>query len=267
MKAFSKFSVLLGAAFAAALSGLSTRALASGGSEAVEWYPAILHNLGLTETMAHRFAPVATTALVTVILFVLGVYFSKKISTAGDDLIPDQRFSLRGLVEVVLDFIYGLAKDNCGHDFRGFLPLLATLFLVILVGNLTGLVPGFTPATLDISSNLAMGLIVFIVYNVAGFREHGFAYLKQFWGPVSAIGPLFVFIEMVSHLSRPFSLSLRLAGNIFADHLILSVFTGLTYVIAPSLLMFFGLLVAGMQSFVFTLLTSIYISMAISHDH
>jgi F-type H+-transporting ATPase subunit a len=84
---------------------------------------------------------------------------------------------------------------------------------------------------------------------------------------VVAIAPLFVFIELVSHLSRPFSLSLRLAGNIFADHLILSVFTGLTYVIAPSLLMFFGLIVAGMQSFVYTLLTSIYVSMAISHDH
>ena len=84
---------------------------------------------------------------------------------------------------------------------------------------------------------------------------------------MAAIGPLFVFIELVSHMSRPFSLSLRLAGNIFADHLILSVFTGLTYVIAPSILMFFGLIVAGMQSFVFALLTSIYVSMAISHDH
>jgi len=265
MKAFSKFSALLSGAAVASL--FSAPAFGSGGPQIVEWYPFFLHSIGLSETMAHRFAPVASTAIVTFLLFVLGLYFSKKISLSGDDLVPDQRFSLRGLVETILDFVYNLAKDNCGHDFRGFLPLLATLFLVILVGNLSGLVPGFTPATLDISSNLAMGLIVFAVYNLAGFREHGFGYLKQFWGPVSAIGPLFVFIEMVSHLSRPFSLSLRLAGNIFADHLILSVFTGLTYVIAPSLLMFFGLLVAGMQSFVFTLLTSIYISMAISHDH
>ena len=265
MKAFSKFSALLSGAAAASLS--SAPAFGSGGSQIVEWYPVFLHSIGLSEAMAHRFAPVASTAMVTLLLLALGLYFSKKISSAGEDLAPDHRFSLRGLVETVLDFVYNLAKDNCGHDFRGFLPLLATLFLVILVGNLSGLVPGFTPATLDISSNLAMGLIVFTVYNVAGFREHGFGYLKQFWGPVAAIGPLFVFIEIVSHLSRPFSLSLRLAGNIFADHLILSVFTGLTYVIAPSLLMFFGLLVAGMQSFVFTLLTSIYISMAISHDH
>lgn len=265
MKAFSKFSALLSGAAVASLS--SAPAFGSDDSQIVEWYPFFLHSIGFSDAMAHRFAPVASTAIVTVLVLVLGLYFSKKISLAGEDLVPDRRFSLRGLVETVLDFIYNLAKDNCGHDFRGFLPLLATLFLVILVGNLSGLVPGFTPATLDISSNLAMGSIVFTVYNVAGFREHGFGYLKQFWGPVSAIGPLFVFIEIVSHLSRPFSLSLRLAGNIFADHLILSVFTGLTYVIAPSLLMFFGLLVAGMQSFVFTLLTSIYISMAISHDH
>lgn len=267
MKAFVKFSALLGTTALAALTSVPTQALASAGAESVEWYPAILRGLGMSDAMAHRFAPVASTALVTMIILVLGFYFSKKVSSSGDDLVPDQRFSLRGMVEMILDFVYNLAKDNCGHDFRGFLPLLASLFLVILVGNLTGLVPGFTPATLDISSNLAMGLIVFLSYNLAGFREHGFAYLKQFWGPVSAIGPLFVFIEIVSHLSRPFSLSLRLAGNIFADHLILSVFTGLTYVIAPSLLMFFGLLVAGMQSFVFALLTSIYISMAISHDH
>ena len=265
MKAFSKFSAIKSMAAVVALS--SAPAFGSGGSQMVEWYPTFLHSLGLSEAMAHRFAPVASTALVTIVLLVLGLYFSKKVSSAGEDLIPDERFSLRGVVEMVLDFVHNLAKDNCGHDFRGFLPLLATLFLVILVGNLSGLIPGFTPATLDISSNLAMGLIVFGVYNVAGFREHGFGYLKQFWGPVAAIGPLFVFIEIVSHLSRPFSLSLRLAGNIFADHLILSVFTGLTYVVAPSLLMFFGLLVAGMQSFVFTLLTSIYISMAISHDH
>ncbi len=267
MKAFRKFSPLFLVTAGAASLGAPNAAFASSGPQMVEWYPTLLHSIGMSEAMAHRWSPVASTVLVTVVLFFLGLYFSKKIASSGDDLVPEGRFSLRGLVETVLDFVYGMAKDNCGHDFRGFLPLLATLFLVILVGNLSGLIPGLTPATLDISSNLAMGLIVFMVYNIAGFREHGFSYLKQFWGPVAAIGPLFVFIEMVSHLSRPFSLSLRLAGNVFADHLILSVFTGLTYVIAPSLLLFFGLLVAGMQSFVFTLLTSIYVSMAISHDH
>ena len=79
--------------------------------------------------------------------------------------------------------------------------------------------------------------------------------------------PLIFFIEMIGAFARPVSLALRLYGNIFGDHLVLSVFTGLTYFVAPALLLFFGLLVACLQSFVFTLLTSIYISLSISHDH
>lgn len=237
------------------------------GSHSLEWYPALLHSIGMDDAAAQRWAPVASSVLVSLVLIAVGFVFSRSISKSGEDVTPSARFSLRSLIETLLDFVYGMAKDNCGHEFKSFLPLLSTLFLVILFGNLSGLVPGFTPSTVDISSNLGMGLVVFLAYNLAGFNEHGFGYLKQFWGPVAAIGPLFVFIELVSHVSRPFSLSLRLAGNIFADHLIVSVFTGLTYVVAPSLLMFFGLLVAAMQSFVFTLLTSIYVSMAISHDH
>ncbi|MEY4630321.1 MAG: hypothetical protein RIQ81_441 [Pseudomonadota bacterium] len=238
---------------------------ASGGI--VDWYPVTLAALGFSDHGSHVFAPVASSVLVTLLILGMGIRFSSSVNSSGDDVIPQSRFGLRSLVEMILDFVYGLAKDNCGHEYRRFLTLLATIFIFILATNLSGLVPGFTPATVDISTNLAMGLTVFLTYNIAGFREHGPGYLKQFWGPVWWIGPLFVFIELVSHMSRPFSLSLRLSGNIFADHLILSVFTGLTYVIAPSLLMFFGLIVAGMQSFVFTLLTSIYVSMAISHDH
>ena len=88
-------------------------------------------------------------------------------------------------------------------------------------------------------------------------------------GPVVLIAPLFFAIEMVSHASRPLSLSVRLMGNIFADHTLVGVFTSLsvTQFLFPSVLMFFGLMVAVVQSFVFTLLTGIYIQLAISHDH
>jgi F-type H+-transporting ATPase subunit a len=261
------------AKFLAAAVWASILVFAAGSSEAfagggiVDWYPLALGAVGLDAHHSHVYSPVASSLLVTVMLLSAGFLFSSNLKKSGEDVLPSRSFGLRVMIEAILDFIYGIAKDNCGHEYRRFLPLLCTLFLFILTCNLSGLVPGFTPATVDISTNLAMGLIVFFTYNFAGFREHGVGYLKQFAGPVVAIAPLFVFIELVSHLSRPFSLSLRLAGNIFADHLILSVFTGLTYVIAPSLLMFFGLIVAGMQSFVFTLLTSIYVSMAISHDH
>ena len=141
------------------------------------------------------------------------------------------------------------------------------LFLFILVSNLTGLVPGFVPSTESINTNLAMGLMVYVIYNLAGIKEHGWAYVKQFLGPVWWLAPLFFCIEFISHLARPMSLSLRLYGNIFGDHLVLSVFTGLTWLVLPAFLLFFGLLVAVLQSFVFTLLTGIYLSLALSHDH
>ena len=120
-----------------------------------------------------------------------------------------------------------------------------------------------------------MGLIVFVWYNYAGVKEHGLGpYIKHFSGPtikIPVLGlllPILIFaIEISSHRFRPVSLSLRLMGNIFGDHMLLSVFTGMVYLLVPSLLMFFGLLVSMVQSFVFTLLSAIYISMAVSHDH
>ncbi len=183
------------------------------------------------------------------------------------DPTPSGKFSLMTIIEQMLDVVYGVAKDTCGHDYRKFLPLLSGLFFFIIISNLSGLFPGLVPPTESISTNLALGLSVFLVYNAAGIKEHGWSYAKQFWGPVGFIGPLLVIIELVSHLSRPMSLSIRLMMNIVGDHLILTIFTGLTYLVIPAILMFFGLLVACIQSFVFTMLSGIYISMAISHDH
>ena len=114
-----------------------------------------------------------------------------------------------------------------------------------------------------------MGLLVFFVYNWAGFKEHGAGYIKRLpWARWRLSAPLFFCIELVSHASRPLSLGLRLMGNIFGDHTLLGVFTKLTYVFIPAFLMFLWTsCVAVVQSFVFTLLSGIYISMAISHDH
>src|SRR5690606_6463329 len=137
----------------------------------------------------------------------------------------------------------------------------------IFFSNLSGLVPGFPPASESINTNLAMALVVFIIYQVAGLREHGPGYIKQFLGPIVWLSWLILPIELISHLARPVSLSLRLYGHIFGEHLVLSVFTGLTCLLVPAALLFFGVLVAFLQSFVFTLLSSIYISMAVSHDH
>ena len=252
----------------------ASRAFAEEGAEAaghggggmahpVSYYDMLLHSLGID---AH-WAPTVGALFVTFLLVLIGLSYSRSVS-ASKSVVPDGKFSLRYLIESVMDMITGLAKDNCGHHYRSYITFLGTLFLFILVCNLTGLVPGFPPATLKMETNVAMGLFSFAVYNYAGVKEHGPAgYFKTFFGPVVFIAPLFFMIEMVSHASRPFSLGLRLAGNIFGDHTLLSVFTNLTYLVFPAALTFFGLLVAVVQSFVFTLMTAIYISLAISHDH
>ena len=246
--------------------GLSSVANASEGGgipHQISFYGMIAEHFGLAEmwvaTIGALFA--------TVLLLVIGLKFKSELASAGTNVAPSGQFSLRFLIEGLLEFVLGIAKDNCGEAYRRFYPFLAALFLFILTCNLTGLIPGFPPPTESMDTNVAMGLIVLVVYNFAGLKEHGAGYIKHFLGPVAFIAPLYFCIEIVSHLSRPLSLGLRLMGNIFGDHTLLGVFTSLSYIILPALLMFFGLLVAVVQSFVFTLLTGIYISMAISHDH
>jgi F-type H+-transporting ATPase subunit a len=241
----------------------ASSAHAAGMVHPVSYYDIILKTLNI----APQWVPTVGALFVTFLMVMIGLAYSKAVA-ASSSVVPDGKFSLRYIVEAALDMVQGLAKDNCGTHWREHITFLAALFFFILVSNLSGLVPGFPPPTLKMETNVAMGLFAFVVYNWAGIKEHGAGgYLKTFLGPVAFIAPLFFMIEMVSHASRPFSLGLRLAGNIFGDHTLLTVFTSLSYLVLPAALTFFGLLVAIVQSFVFTLLTGIYISMAMSHDH
>ena len=150
---------------------------------------------------------------------------------------------------------------------RKFLPLLGGSFLFIFFSNLLGVFPGFYPATQNLNSTLAMSLVIFFTYNYLGFKEHGAGYLKHFMGPVLYLAPLMIFIEVVSHLVRPASLSLRLFWNMFGDHLVLQIFSNLTPYIVPAIFIGLGVFVSFLQAFIFTILSSIYISLSTSHDH
>lgn len=252
----------------ASLCGADRALAAGGGVEFINYYKVILHALGLDEHSIHEWQAVIGGLVALLIITVVGVLYKNSVSRLGSEATPDGKFSLPSIVESILEFVTNLGRNLIGEkDAPRFYPLLCALFIFIFVSNLTGLVPGFIPSTESINTNLALAFMVFLVYQVAGIKEHGASYVKQFLGPVIFLMPLMLIIELVAHLARPLSLSLRLYGNIFGDHLVLSVFTGLTYVLLPSFLLFFGLLVASLQSFVFTLLSSIYISMAISHDH
>lgn len=241
---------------------------AGGGAKIINYFEIFLQDgLGLDAHTTHDWMPVIGGGLSFLVLCLLGFAYKRGVEGASNPEVPPDKFSVRAGVEMIMDMLHSMSKNLIGEKGPNFLPLLASLFLFIFVSNLSGLIPGLYPATDSISTNLVMGLLVFLIYNVAGFKEHGPSYLKQFLGPVFLLIPLMVVIELIGHAARPLSLSLRLYGNIFGDHLVLSVFTGLTVLIFPAFLLFFGLLVASLQSFVFTLLSGIYIALAMSHDH
>lgn len=263
--------------FAIPCLSLSAVGLASGGggrAEFINFYAMLLHAIGFgghgehATEIIHKWQALPGSLLVLCLLVLGGLGFRahcKKM--CAEDVSPPQYFSLNAFFEMLMDFVINLAESLIGKAYKPFLPLMAGLFLFIFVSNLSGLVPGFPPATESLSTNLAMGFSVFLIYNYHGLKEHGASYAKQFMGPIWWMIPLILLIELIAHAARPLSLSLRLYGNIFGDHLVLSVFAGLTKGIFVVPLLFFGLLVASIQSFVFTLLSGIYISLAISHDH
>lgn len=247
---------------------LASPLLAAGGATSVNFHRwLVVEQLGLSKD----WLPTSGALLALLVCLVIGLVYRARVNRMLVDeegTVPQEKFSLVVAVEAVLDFLYKLARDSAGDKYlASFFPFIAGFFIFIIICNLSGLVPGLPPATESMSTTVALGIISFLIYNYAGLREHGLSYSKQFFGPLLFIAPLFFVIEIFSHLSRPASLSLRLMVNIFADHLLLGVFTDLTYLLFPAVMLFFGLLVACLQSFVFTLLTSIYISLAVSHDH
>jgi F-type H+-transporting ATPase subunit a len=247
----------------------SMPALAAGGANFINYYALILHGLGIDHHHAEEWLPVFGAGLTTVLIFLLGRHYRRSVEQQGSDVMPERTINLRNGIEMILEFVHNLGRGIIGDkESRPYLATLFALFLFIFISNLTGLVPGFTPATESLNTNLVLGLFSFAVFNLAGIKEHGLGgYLKSYCGPLLAMAPFIFVIEIIGALARPVSLALRLYGNIFGDHLVLSVFTGLTYLVLPAALLFFGLLVASIQSFVFTLLHSIYISLAMSHDH
>ena len=173
------------------------------------------------------------------------------------------------VVEVVFDAIRNLMKQVIGPDSSRFTPLIGTLAVYILVGNLLGMVPGFISPTSNLNVTASCALCVFIYYNYQGIRKHGFiSYMKHFGGPVVYLAPFLFLIEIISHLARPFSLSVRLFGNIFAEELIIGSLNRYIFPFLVSIpVMFLALLLSTIQAFIFIMLTMVYISGAVEESH
>ena len=202
---------------------------------------------------------------------------------------------VQNMMEAVLEFILSLIDDVIGPEGRRFLPLIATLGLFIFASNLLGLVPGFTAPTDNLNTNLACALVVFCSYHWIGIRKHGLAaYLKHFAGPMPWLAPLMIPIELISHLARPLSLTMRLFGNMLGGHILLSSFFFMTVGLSTwglsgaagllgVLVATFGsvaavlftvgflfplkILVAFLQAFIFVMLSMVYVAGALEAAH
>ena len=208
--------------------------------------------------------------LISLIIVCLALWARSKIESepaSDDDLVPDAKLTVRNVLELMVSGITKIMEDSMGHNAPRFLFLVGALGFFILFSNLSGLVPGFMPPTDNLNTNLAMSLMVFVVYNYYGIKEHGISYLKQFAGPILWLAPLMFLIELLSHLFRPMSLSIRLFGNMFGDHMVLGIFSDLVPLLVPVIFMILGIVVSMIQAFVFAALTTVYIALAVSHDH
>lgn len=180
----------------------------------------------------------------------------------------DSPSGMQHLIEVSFDAIRNLMREVIGKESQRFTPIIATLALYILVGNFLGLIPGFLSPTSNYNITASCAICVFIYYNYHGFRKHGFkGYMKHFAGPVLWMAPLLFVIELISHLARPLSLSIRLFGNIYAEELIIASLNDIVPFLASIPVMFLALFAGTIQAFIFILLTMVYISGAVEEAH
>ena len=245
--------------------------------EAIE-HPPIFHLPGIPDHVTY-------TWLVMIILAGIAFMASRRV-----ELVPR---GAQNLMEIVLEQIQGMIDDVMGPQGRPYLPLIASLGLFIFAANLMSLVPGFAGPTTNLNTTAACALVVFFAYHAIGIKKQGVGtYIKHFMGPVVWLAPLMMPIEIISHLARPLSLTLRLFGNMVGGHILLAVIFflmglngligwalsgsaagavvgGVSGLIAIAFTVGFlyplKLLVSLLQAFIFVMLTMLYIAGAIEH--
>ena len=211
--------------------------------------------------LEHYHIPEQTSYAIVVVLLLSFLSF---LATRRLNVLPGTG---QNVMEVVIGGFDDLLNEIMGHNGRKFFPLIATLGLFILTSNLIGLIPGFESPTANINTNLAMALIVFLSTHVVGVREHGLKYFKQFCGPVWWLIPLMLPIEIISHLSRPLSLTFRLFGNIKGEDIVLLVVLFLVPWFVPLPVFVLMIFTSLVQTLVFMLLAMMYIAGAMEEGH
>ncbi len=238
------------------------------------------HALHLSNPSDAYYIPTAWFMVVVVLGFAVLARMGLERAKARpglERLLPDEGLTFRNLGEILSDGLYGMVKGVIGpKETKNFFPLMASFFTYILFANFASFIPGFTPVTDNFSSNFALGVISFLAFNYAGLSRDPVGYVKHLAGPIIALAPAFLVLETLSLFIRPLSLTFRLTVNIFVDHLLQGIardiggsFLGVVgMILLPIPLYFLGVLVCFVQAFVFSLLSTIYVSMSLPHgDH
>jgi F-type H+-transporting ATPase subunit a len=176
--------------------------------------------------------------------------------------------ALQHIFELIHNFIAGEADGQVGHDGHKHTLIFETLFIFLLFANLIGVIPGFVSPTQVIYVPVGCALIAFLYYNIAGMQKQGVGkYLKHFMGPIPAMAPLMIPIEIIGALARPLSLSVRLFANMYAGEQVTLVFLSMTYLVFPAAFMGLHVFVSMLQAYIFVLLTMIYVAGAVEESH
>src|SRR5262245_31716574 len=224
--------------------------------------PLVASIFGLHPQPGHDIIPtqVIMAGIVVVVLIAFVAFVRSRLSIEN----PGR---LQQTLEVVLEFFEGQLDENVGHAGHRFVPIIGTIGFFILGCNLIGLVPGFSSPSSNGNIPAACDITVILFYHYQGVRKQGlFHYLKHFAGPVWWLAPIMIPIEIISHLSRPVTLTLRLFVNIFAEEQLVAVFFGLVPLLLP--LPFMGYAVFGgiLQAFIFITMAQLYLAGAIATE-
>lgn len=194
-------------------------------------------------------------------LILFSVFFTRRLA-----LVPGK---LQSIIELIVEGFVTLVEETMGHKGKKYFPIVMTFVMFIFVANATGMVPGLLPPTANLNSTLGLALVVFFATHIIGVKEHGLKYLKHFIGPVWWLAPLMMPIEIIGHVARPVSLSLRLFGNMMGHEHIVTVLLILMPFSYPLLAIstLLGVVVIILQTFIFVLLTMMYFGGALEDAH
>ena len=219
--------------------------------------------------------------LFVVVLLVLASFAVRRsLAASNGGTVPDDGVSIRNVFEVIVEGLTGLAKQTMGPEWKKWFPFVGAMFFFILIANLIGLIPGFA-TTDNVNVAAAWAVISYVLFNYVGIREHGLQhYLIKYMGPsfytwhvggkhihLRLLAPLFLVLEIPLDIARMVTLTIRLIANMFADHTVVAVFLGLVPVVVPAVFIGLGVMVCVLQAFVFSLLTMIYINIALQEAH